>query len=168
MKQYLSKRRYRYISSAEDAAGLLDVAAQGGRKGKAAETRRVVAGDDLHLLKDQEGRSAVLSLIKREDVWLILICRSPTPAWLMPPYVGGGFLVITEDDLRLGEKEAAAYMESQGLSITKEELAFVVQRSRGTPISCAMPPLRCWKACAPARRWRKKSWRLLPHTWKAM
>ena len=61
----------------------------------------------------------------------ILICRSPIPAWLMPPYVGGGFLVITEDDLRLGEKEAAAYMESQGLSITKEELAFVVQRSRG-------------------------------------
>lgn len=30
VKQYLSKRRYRYISSAEDAAGLLDVAAQGG------------------------------------------------------------------------------------------------------------------------------------------
>ena len=168
VKQYLSKRRYRYISSAEDAAGLLDVAAQGGRKGKGAETRTVVVVDDLHLLKDQEGRRAVLSLIKREDVWPILICRSPIPAWLMPPYVGGGFLVITEDDLRLGEKEAAAYMESQGLSITKEELAFVVQRSRGTPISCAMPPLRCWKACAPARRWRKKSWRLLPHTWKAM
>ena len=131
MKQYLSKRRYRYISSAEDAAGLLDVAAQGDRKGKGAETRTVVAVDDLHLLKDQEGRRAVLSLIKREDVWLILICRSPIPAWLMPPYVGGGFLVITEDELRLGEKEAAVYMESQGLSITKEELAFVVQRSRG-------------------------------------
>lgn len=131
VKQYLSKRRYRYISSAEDAAGLLDVAAQGDRKGKGAETRTVVAVDDLHLLKDQEGRRAVLSLIKREDVWPILICRSPIPAWLMPPYVGGGFLVITEDDLRLGEKEAAVYMESQGLSITKEELAFVVQRSRG-------------------------------------
>ena len=90
VKQYLSKRRYRYISSAEDAAGLLDVAAQGDRKGKGAETRTVVAVDDLHLLKDQEGRRAVLSLIKREDVWLILICRSPIPAWLMPPYVGGG------------------------------------------------------------------------------
>lgn len=45
VKQYLSKRRYRYISSAEDAAGLLDVAAQGDRKGKGAETRTVVAVD---------------------------------------------------------------------------------------------------------------------------
>ncbi len=34
VKQYLSKRRYRYISSAEDAAGLLDVAAQGGQERK--------------------------------------------------------------------------------------------------------------------------------------
>ena len=87
--------------------------------------------DDLHLLKDTEGRRAVLSLIKRRDVWLILICRSPIPAWLMPPYVGGGLLVITEEDLRLKEKEIVAYMESQGLYITEGELAFVTQRSRG-------------------------------------
>ncbi len=129
VKQYLSKRRYRYISCAEDFAGLLE-AAQDGR-GKEAETRTVVAVDDLHLLKDAEGRRAVLSLIKRQDVWLILICRSPIPAWLMPPYVGGGLLVITEDDLRLKEKETDAYMVSQGLDITEEELAFVTQRSRG-------------------------------------
>ena len=133
VKQYLSKRRHRYISCAEDASGLLKAAAQEEGKGKGAQTqtRTVVAVDDLHLLKDTEGRKAVLSLIKRRDVWLILICRSPIPAWLMPPYVGGGFLVITEDDLRLGEKETAAYMESQGLTVTKEELAFVTQRSRG-------------------------------------
>jgi LuxR family maltose regulon positive regulatory protein len=30
VKQYLSKRRYRYISCTEDAAGLLETAAQGG------------------------------------------------------------------------------------------------------------------------------------------
>lgn len=55
VKQYLSKRRYRHISCAEDAAGLLETAAQGDRKGKEAETRRVVAVDDLHLLKDPGG-----------------------------------------------------------------------------------------------------------------
>ena len=47
VKQYLSKRRYRYISCAEDFAGLLE-AAQDGR-GKEAETRTVAAVDDLHL-----------------------------------------------------------------------------------------------------------------------
>lgn len=45
--------------------------------------------------------------------------------------IKGGFLVITEDDLRLGEKEISAYMESQGLTVTGEELAFVAERSQG-------------------------------------
>nr|WP_300799743.1 LuxR C-terminal-related transcriptional regulator [uncultured Acetatifactor sp.] len=138
VRQYLSRRRYHYISCAEDAAGLMETAetaqeaaSHSSGKEKEAQPRTVMVVDDMHLLKNAEGRKAVLSLAGRQDVWFILICRSPIPAWLMPPYVGGGFLVITEDDLRLGEKEAAAYMESQGLSITKEELAFVVQRSRG-------------------------------------
>ena len=138
VRQYLSRRRYHYISCAEDAAGLMETAetaqeaaSHSSGKEKEAQPRTVMVVDDMHLLKNAEGRKAVLSLAGRQDVWFILICRSPIPAWLMPPYVGGGFLVITEDDLRLGEKEAAAYMESQGFSITKEELAFVVQRSRG-------------------------------------
>ncbi len=100
-------------------------------EGKEAEPRTVTVVDDLHLLKDAEGRRAVLSLIKRRDVWLILICRSPIPVWLMPPYVGGGLLVITEDDLRLEKKETVAYMKSRGLDVTEEELEFVTQRSRG-------------------------------------
>ena len=49
----------------------------------------------------------------------------------MQPYVGGGLLVITEDDLRLREKKIAAYIKSQGLDITEGELVFVTQRSRG-------------------------------------
>lgn len=128
VKQYLSKRRYRYISCTEDFAGLLETAQE---EGKEAEPRTVTVVDDLHLLKDAEGRRAVLSLIKRQDVWLILICRSPIPVWLMPPYVGGGLLVITEDDLRLEKKETVAYMKSRGLDVTEEELEFVTQRSRG-------------------------------------
>lgn len=130
VRQYLSRRRYRYISCAEDAAGLTE-AAQGAGKEKEGEPRSVVVADDLHLLKDAQGRRAVLSLAGRQDIWLILICRSPIPAWLMPLYIKGGFLVITEDDLRFREKETAAYMESQGIAFTKEELAFVTERSRG-------------------------------------
>ncbi len=148
VRQYLSKRRYRYISCAEDSTRLLEmmeaaqetmsrnVTVQGATarstgQGKEAQGRMVMVVDDMHLLKNAEGRRAVLSLMKCRDIWLILICRSPIPTWLMPPYVRGGFLVITEDDLRLGEKEIAAYMDSQGLTATEEEVAFVAVRSQG-------------------------------------
>ncbi len=124
VRQYLSKRRYRYISCAEDATGLeapeltemaetvQETVSHNFGKEKEAQPRTVMVVDDMHLLKNAEGRKAVLSLAGRSDVWLILICRSPIPAWLMPLYIKGGFLVITEDDLRLGEKEISAYMAS--------------------------------------------------------
>ncbi len=135
VRQYLSRRRYRYISCAEDTAELTEAAqsvpARSAGKEKEGEPRTVVVADDLHLLKNAEGRKAVLSLAGRQDIWPILICRSPIPAWLMPLYIKGGFLVITEDDLRLGEKEISAYMDSQGLTATEEEVAFVAVRSQG-------------------------------------
>ncbi len=135
VKQYLSKRKYRYLSCTEDIVSFLEAVqeamAQGAGKGKEAETRMAVVVDDMHLLKNAEGRKAVLSLVKCRYIWLILICRSPVPAWLMPPYVSGGFLVITEDDLRLKDKEIAVCMGSQGIAVTKEELAFVAERSQG-------------------------------------
>lgn len=133
VKQYLSKRRYHYISCEEDATRLLDLAGEAQQAGmeKDMEHRTVIVVDDMHMLKDGEGRRAVLSLVKRQDIWSLLICRSPIPAWLLPVYVSQGFLVITEDDLRLTGKEIAAYMESQGLMITDEELAFVSEKSQG-------------------------------------
>ena len=138
VRQYLSRRRYHYISCAEDAAGLMETAetaqeaaSHSSGKEKEAQPRTVMVVDDMHLLKNAEGRKAVLSLAGRQDIWPILICRSPIPAWLMPLYIKGGFLVITEDDLRLGEKEISAYMDSQGLTATEEEVAFVAVRSQG-------------------------------------
>ena len=138
VKQYLSKRRYRYFSCAEDTAGLLEAAeaaqgetARSAGKENEVQTRTVIVVDDMHLLKNAQGRRGVLSLVGCQDIWLILICRSPIPAWLMSPYVRDGFLVITEEDLRLGEKEISAYMESQGLTVTGEELVFVAERSQG-------------------------------------
>ena len=105
--------------------------------------------DDMHLLKNAKGRKAVFSLAGRSDIWLILICRSPIPAWLMPLYIKGGFLVITEDDLRLGEKEISAYMESQGLAVTEEELVFVAKRSQGNAYTVRHTALKMLEGMRP-------------------
>lgn len=143
VKQYLKNRRYRYISCVENTAALTALAEdvpegmpkgrEGNRKGKDAknESQTVIVLDDLHLLKNESGRRAVLALVGWEDVWLILIGRSPLPSWLIPPYVRRSFFVITEDDLSLGEMEITAYMETQGISLTEEELAIVCKKSRG-------------------------------------
>ena len=153
VRQYLSRRRYRYISCAEDTAELTEAAqsvpARSAGKEKEGEPRTVVVADDLHLLKNAEGRKAVLSLAGRQDIWLILICRSPIPAWLMPLYIKGGFLVITEDDLRLGEKEISAYMDSQGLTATEEEVAFVAVRSQGNAYTVRHTALKMLEGMRP-------------------
>ena len=156
VRQYLSRRRYHYISCAEDAAGLMETAEtaqeaalHSSGKEKEAQPRTVMVVDDMHLLKNAEGRKAVLSLAGRQDVWFILICRSPIPAWLMPLYIKGGFLVITEDDLRLGEKEIAAYMDSQGLTATEEEVAFVAVRSQGNAYTVRHTALKMLEGMRP-------------------
>ena len=156
VRQYLSRRRYHYISCAEDAAGLMETAetaqeaaSHSSGKEKEAQPRTVMVVDDMHLLKNAEGRKAVLSLAGRQDVWFILICRSPIPAWLMPLYIKGGFLVITEEDLRLGEKEIAAYMDSQGLTATEEEVAFVAVRSQGNAYTVRHTALKMLEGMRP-------------------
>ena len=156
VRQYLSRRRYHYISCAEDAAGLMETAetaqeaaSHSSGKEKEAQPRTVMVVDDMHLLKNAEGRKAVLSLAGRPDIWLILICRSPIPAWLMPLYIKGGFLVITEDDLRLGGKEISAYMDSQGLTATEEEVAFVAVRSQGNAYTVRHTALKMLEGMRP-------------------
>ncbi len=71
VKQYLSKRRYHYISCAEDAAELVNAAEEVEEKGKenllsdkGAKAQTAVVVDDLHLLKNAQGRRAVLSLVE--------------------------------------------------------------------------------------------------------
>ena len=62
VRQYLSRRRYHYISCAEDAAGLMETAetaqeaaSHSSGKEKEAQPRTVMVVDDMHLLKTQRG-----------------------------------------------------------------------------------------------------------------
>ncbi len=95
------------------------------------QTRWAVVIDDLHRLKSEELRQEVLALEQRKDLWLIMISRSPIPAWLMPRYVKAGFILITEEDLKLGEAEIGGYLKACGIPSTDEEVRYLQRTSEG-------------------------------------
>lgn len=129
VKQYLSNRRYGYLSCAD---GDWDAAAFPAPKTlEEGGSCSVVVIDDLHRLKNKEKQRDILSLMKRKDVWLILISRSQVPPWLLTAYMQTGFLVIPEEDLRLREAEAAALLARFGAGATQKELARMVEDSHG-------------------------------------
>lgn len=123
VRQYLSNRRYQYFSCREDR--------EKQEKTSDLSQSSVIVVDDLHLLKSEEGRAQILETIECGEIWLILIGRSPMPLWLMQTYVKEGFLVITEEDLHIGEKEIAEYFRRMELSFTEEEAAYVWKATQG-------------------------------------
>ena len=127
VRQYLSGRRYIYLSCEElpwEAGALPPV--EPGR-----QNRRVVVIDDLHRLKSEELRQEILALEEREDIWLILVSRSPLPAWLMPRHIKSVFVVVSEDDLRMGRDEITAYLDARGVVYTEEDIQYLQNTAEG-------------------------------------
>lgn len=127
VRQYLSGRRYTYLSCEE--LPWEDGALPAEEPGR--QNRRVVVIDDLHRLKSEELRREILALEEREDIWLILISRSPLPAWLMPQHIKSVFVVISEKDLRMGRSEIAAYLEARSIAYTEEDIQYLQDTAEG-------------------------------------
>ena len=127
VRQYLSGRRYTYFSCEELPWG----PGAPPPPEPDRQSRRVVVIDDLHRLKNKELRQRVIALEQRSDIWLILISRSPVPAWLMPQHIKDVFVVITEKDLRLGRGEIAAYLDSRGVAYTEEDIQYLHDTAEG-------------------------------------
>lgn len=127
VRQYLSGRRYIYLSCEELPweAGALP------RSEPGRQNRRVVVIDDLHRLKSEKLRQEILALEEREDIWLILVSRSPLPAWLMPRHIKSVFVVISEDDLRMGRDEITAYLDARGVTHTEEDIQYLQNTAEG-------------------------------------
>jgi len=127
VRQYLSSRRCIWLSCEELPRRTAEIPPPPSGK----QTRKIVVMDDLHQLKNEELRQVVIDLARRSDLWLILISRSPVPAWLMPLYVKDGFMVISEDDLRLGEAEIRDYLKSCNIVCTDEDVRYLQKTSEG-------------------------------------
>ena len=125
VQQYLSGRRCIWLSCEE----LPWEAVPPPKPDK--QTRRTVVIDGLHRLKNEETQRNVIALAQRADLWLILISRSPIPAWLMSQYIEAGFIMITEEDLRLGETEIGDYLKACGITCTYEDVQHLRKTSEG-------------------------------------
>ena len=127
VRQYLSGRRYTYLSCEE--LPWEDGALPRSEPGR--QNRRVVVIDDLHRLKSEKLRQEILALEEREDIWLILISRSPVPTWLMPQHIKSVFVVVSEDDLRMGRDEITAYLDARGVVYTEEDIQYLQNTAEG-------------------------------------
>ncbi len=125
VQQYLSSRRCTWLCCEKLPWEAIPPQEQG------KQARRTVVIDGLHRLKSETIQQEVIALTKRSDLWLILISRSPIPAWLMPQYVEAGFFVITEEDLRLGEGEIREHLKSCGVTCTEEDIQYLKKTSQG-------------------------------------
>lgn len=124
VRQYLSGHRYTWLSC-EKLPWKMETAPSG------KQTRKVVVIDDLHRLKSEELRKEIIALARRSDLWLILISRSPVPAWLMPLYVREGLMIISEDDLRLGKAEISGYLKICGVAFTDDDVQYLQKTAEG-------------------------------------
>ena len=154
VRQYLSGRRYTYLSCEE--LPWEDGALPAEEPGR--QNRRVVVIDDLHRLKSEELRREILALDEREDIWLILISRSPIPAWLMPQHIKSVFVVISEKDLRMGRREIAAYLNTRGITYTEEDMQLLQVTAEGNAYVLHHAALRMKEGLSPGPELHAEIW----------
>ncbi len=154
VRQYLSGRRYTYLSCEELPweDGALPRLEPGRQK------CRVVVIDDLHRLKSEELRREIIALEERADIWLILISRSPVPTWLMPQHIKSVFVVISEKDLRMGRSEIAAYLESRGIAYAEEDMRLLEVTAEGNAYILHHVALRMKEGLSPGSELHAEIW----------
>ncbi|MCI7131646.1 MAG: LuxR C-terminal-related transcriptional regulator [Lachnospiraceae bacterium] len=138
---FLGRKRYYYITMAdtgiEEAMEMVP---------ESTDVQTIFVIDDLYLLETEEDRSACGQLIEalsgRRDVWLILISRAPMPRWLKPMAVRHIFVPISEDELRLTEKEQELYLEKWELSLTEATCRKIWELGNGHPLFLRIAAMR--------------------------
>ncbi len=153
VRQYLAGRKYTYLSCEELPwkAGALSYE-------KPGKQSRIVVIDDLHRLKSKELQREILALEQRDDIWLILISRSPLPPWLMPRHIKDVFVVITENDLRMGKNEITGYLKVRGIPYTEEDIRCLQETAEGNAYILHHVALRMQEGQSPGPELHAEVW----------
>ncbi len=87
--------------------------------------------DDLQQLRGQKQRAEVLELLERQDLWVILVSRSPVPPWLLSAYIKKSFVVSDERDLRINFADMGRFLSAYGLTLDEDQIKNLLQRTLG-------------------------------------
>lgn len=120
LKQYLDFRSYEYIDCSEPEW-----------EEKNYFSVSCVVFDQAHLIQSTEQKQIIARLLNREDVWVIISARASLPSWMRPFQMASNLMVITETDLQLTEKEIEALAKTKNISLQKDDIKFISQKSEG-------------------------------------
>lgn len=116
--RYLKQKKYQMFDAGRVSAEELEGIAE-------SEKRKIVVIDNLHDLAMEEDcediKEAIISLIEREDVWLILSGRCAVPPWLAAVRYREVFYVIEESELLFDEAQVNQYIEYTKILLTPEQ-----------------------------------------------
>lgn len=129
--RYLKQKKYQMFDAGRVSAEELEKIAE-------SEKRKIVVIDNLHDLAMEEEcediKEAIISLIEREDVWLILSGRCAVPPWLAAVRYREVFYVIEESELLFDEAQVNQYIEYTKILLTPEQRKVSKNYCLGVPL----------------------------------
>ena len=108
---------------------------------ESGNSRKIVVIDNLHELSwgDVDTvRDQIIDLIKREDIWVILIGRCPIPPWLSAVRFQEGFYVVDSKLLMFSLDDIRKYAEYAGFDMTESQLQRMLYETTGLPLGVEM------------------------------
>ena len=129
--RYLKQKKYQMFDAGRVSAEELEGIAE-------SEKRKIVVIDNLHDLAMEEEcddiKEAIISLIEREDIWLILSGRCAVPPWLAAVRYREVFYVIEESELLFDEAQENQYIEYTKILLTPEQRKVSRNYCLGVPL----------------------------------
>ena len=129
--RYIKQKKYQMFDAGRVSAEELEGIAE-------SEKRKIVVIDNLHDLAMEEEcddiKEAIISLIEREDIWLILSGRCAVPPWLAAVRYREVFYVIEESELLFDEAQENQYIEYTKILLTPEQRKVSRNYCLGVPL----------------------------------
>ena len=130
-RRYLKNRRYILLDAGTMTLQDLKV--------EPTQRRRIVVIDNLHEMAQQEDdeklKQAVIDLIRRPDVWLLLVGRCAVPPWLTATRYNEVFYVIDQQQLLFDEEMSLQYIRTTGIGFIPGQMRIAVENCAGVALA---------------------------------